>query len=52
MKKKLDRKEERRERYNRKQFKGKPLKTDKNFKRLKTRQIQELEAQEDMKDVD
>ena len=52
MKKKLDRKEERRERYNRKQFKGKPLKANKNFKRLKTRQIQEIEAQEDMKDVD
>ena len=52
MKKKLDRKEERRDRYNRKQFKGKPLKANKNFKRLKTRQIQELAAQEDMKDVD
>ena len=33
MKKKLDRKEARRERYNRKQFKGKPLKAQKNFKR-------------------
>ena len=52
MKKKLARKEERRERYNRKQFKGTPLKAQKNFKRLKTQQIQELEAQEDMKDVD
>ena len=52
MKKKLEHKEERRERYNRKQFKGKPLKAQKNFKRLKTRQIQELEAKEDMKDSD
>ena len=52
MKKKLEDKEERRERYKRKQFKGKPLKVQTNFKRLKTQQIQELEAKEDMKDAD
>lgn len=46
----LDRKTERRDRYNKK-YKGKATKSQKNFKSLRTDQLKQKEAQEDIKDA-
>ena len=46
----LDRKSERRDRYNRK-HKGKATKSQKNFKSLRTEQLNQQEAHEDIKDA-
>ena len=47
----LDRKSERRDRYNKK-YKGKATKSQKNFKSLRTEQLNQQEAQEDVTDGD
>ena len=46
----LDRKSERRDRYNKK-YKGRATKSQKNFKSLRTEQLNQQEAQEDIKDA-
>lgn len=51
MKEKLTDKEHRRERYNRKQYKGKPVKVNKNFKRLKTEELKDREFKEELRDL-
>ena len=51
LKEKLTHKEQRRERYDRKQYKGKPVKANKNFKRLKTEELKDKEFKEELKDL-
>jgi len=51
LKEKLTDKEQRRERYDRKQYKGKPVKANKNFKRLKAEELKDKEFKEELKDL-
>ncbi len=46
----LDRKSERRDRYNKK-YKGKATKSQKNFKSLRTDELNQQEAKEDIRDA-
>ena len=46
----VDRKTERRDRYNKK-YKGKATKSQKNFKSLRTDELNQQEAKEDIKDA-
>ena len=48
----IDAKTERRNKYNKKQHKGKPPKTHKNFKSLKREQLRMIDDEQDMKNAE